>query len=305
MNTLPYSIDDLYWFVLIAEAGGLSSAARQYDIAKSTLSNRLVRLEDSLGVKLLQRNTNSSNLTDAGELFLREVGPIIHRLEGVTSELTNREIEPKGLIKLTASGTFGKLVILPLIAGFLRNYPQVSIEAELTDKRIDLISQGVDLAIRIGELNDSNLYAQKVGEVRRVLCASASYIKLYSLPHEPEQLMEHSFISQSRSSSKIRLTKNDKTRQFTIQSRLTVAPSDNLLAAVSAGLGIAPLAEIQISNFIKSGEIVRILPEWELPEENVYMITPSNRYRPLALRLLLDYFKENIPERIQFLKNNG
>jgi DNA-binding transcriptional LysR family regulator len=302
MNTLPYSLDDLYWFVLIAEAGGLSSAARRYDIAKSTLSNRLVRLENSLGIKLLQRNTNSSNLTDAGQLFFKEVGVIIHRLEGVTSELTRQEIEPKGIIKLTASGTFGKLVILPLIAGFLSLYPRVSIEVELTDKRIDLIPQGIDLAIRIGSLNDSSLYAQKVGEVRRVLCASVEYTKLYSFPDEPEQLAEHYFITQSRSASKIHLKKNEKTRQFTIQSRLTVAPSDNLLAAVCAGLGIAPLAEIQVSKLIRSGDIVQILPEWKLSEEDVYMLTPSSGYRPLALRLLLNYFKENIPIKIEELK---
>lgn len=301
MNALPYSLDDLYWFVLIAESGGLSSASRRYDIAKSTLSKRLSRLEEALGVKLLQRNTNSTTLTDAGGVFLNEISPILHRLEEVSGEFAKLESEPRGIIKMTASGTFGKFVVLPLVNKFLHAYPQVNIDIDVTDKYVDVIAQGVDIAIRIGELTDSALYARKVASVRKVLCVSPDYAEHYGIPQSLEDLKQHSFIVQSKSSSTIRLINSEQSKVFSTKGRLTITPSDNLLAAVSAGLGIAPLPEIQIAKLLHEGEIIHVLPEWHLPSQDVYLLSPSNRYRSLAVRLLLDYFLEAIPRRIDEL----
>lgn len=302
MNSLPYSIDDLYWFVLIAEAGSLSAAAKRYDIAKSTLSNRLSRLESILEIKLLNRNTNASSLTDAGQLFLKEISPVFQQIETITNDLSNLEVEPKGKIRIAASGTFGKLIILPLISEFLCKYPQVEIDIDLNDKKIDLIAEGFDFAIRIGHLVESNLYAQHVGTVRRILCTSSQYAEQYGIPNEPEQLQTHRLISHNRNLNKFKLIKAEQMKYVQIDSRLTVTPSEHTLTAIQANLGIAAVAEIQVASLLKQKALIHILPEWHLSSEDVYIITPSRQYRTLALKLCLEFLKTEIPEKIKKLK---
>ncbi|QIO07376.1 LysR family transcriptional regulator [Acinetobacter shaoyimingii] len=300
MNSLPYSIDDLYWFVLIANAGSLS-AARRYDIAKSTLSNRLSRLESALNIKLLNRNTNASSLTDAGKIFLKEISPLFHQIETLTGDLTNLEIHPKGGIRIAASGTFGKLVVLPLISKFLLQYPQIDIDIDLNDKKIDLISGGYDLAIRLGELADSTLYAQKIGQVRRILCTSQIYANNYGVPELPEQLADHHFISHNRELSKITLLKEGSIKKFQIHTHLTVTPSEHALAAVEAHLGIAAVAEVQVNHLLKNAKLIHVLPDWSLVPEDIYLVTPTRKYRTLALRLCLDFLKQEIPIQLEKL----
>lgn len=301
MNSLPYSIDDLYWFVLIADAGSLSAAARRHDLAKSTLSNRLSRLESALNIKLLNRNTNASSLTDAGKIFLKEISPLFHQLETLTGDLTDLEIRPKGGIRIAASGTFGKLVVLPLISKFLLQYPQIDIDIDLNDKKIDLISEGYDLAIRLGELADSTLYAQKIGRVRRILCTSQTYINRYGVPTSPEQLADHQFISHHRELSKITLLKEESIKKFQIHTHLTVTPSEHALAAVEANLGIAAVAEIQVAHLLENAQLIHVLPDWSLIPEDIYLVTPDRKYRTLALRLCLDFLKQEIPLQIESL----
>ena len=301
MNSLPYSIDDLYWFVLIADAGSLSAAARRYDIAKSTLSNRLSRLESALNIKLLNRNTNASSLTDAGKIFLKEISPLFHQIETLTGDLTDLELHPKGGIRIAASGTFGKLIVLPLISKFLLKYPQIDIDIDLNDKKIDLISEGYDLAIRLGNLADSTLYAQRVGQVRRILCTSQTYAKTYGIPEFPEQLADHHFISHNRELSKISLINEDTIKNFQIHTHLTVTPSEHALAAVEANLGIAAVAEIQVAKLLDSSQLIHVLPDWSLKPEDIYLVTPSLKYRTLALRLCLDFLKQEIPLQLQML----
>lgn len=301
MNSLPYSIDDLYWFVLIAEAGSLSAAARRYDIAKSTLSNRLSRVESALNVKLLNRNTYASSLTDAGKLFLKEISPLFYQIETLTSDLTDLELHPKGRIRIAASGTFGKLVVLPIISKFLIEYPAVDIEIDLNDKKVDLISEGYDLAIRLGDLTDSTLFARKIGQVRRVLCASQTYAQANGVPQDPEQLVDHHFISHNRELSKITLSKEDIIKKFQINNHLTVTPSEHALGAVEANLGIAAVAEIQVAQSLKQTQLIHVLPDWSLTPEDIYLVTPNRKYRTLALRLCLDFLKQEIPQQLDLL----
>ena len=249
-------------------------------------------------IKLLNRNTNASSLTDAGKLFLKEISPIFQQIETITSDLSNLEIEPKGRIRIAA------LVILPLISEFLREYPQIEIDIDLNDKKVDLIAEGFDFAIRIGHLTDSNLYAQHVGMVRRILCTSSQYAEQYGIPNKPEQLQTHRLISHNRNLNKIKLFQAQQTKHIQIHSRLTVTPSEHALTAVESNLGIAAVAEIQVATLLKQKKLIHILPEWHLSQEDVFIVTPSRQYRTLALRLCLDFLKKRIPEQIDYLKIN-
>ncbi|WP_394845527.1 LysR family transcriptional regulator [Pendulispora brunnea] len=295
MNTLPYSLDDLYWFALIADAGSLSRASRQYDVAKSTLSRRLARLEEMTGMILVQRNSANSSLTDAGTQLLEEAWPLIRRLEMHSNELIGREAEPRGLVRISASGTFGNLVVLPIVLDFMCRYPLVDVEMEMTDRRVDLVANAIDIAVRIGEMADSALLVRKVAIVRRILCASAGYAKARGLPAHPDELEKHDILVQSRTSATFELRSDGKTRTITVRRRLLLAPSDQLLVPVQAGLGIAHLGEIQCARHLATGKLLRVLPEWEIPQFEVYLVSPNRRYRPPAVRMLMDELAQRIP----------
>jgi DNA-binding transcriptional LysR family regulator len=301
MNTLPYSLDDLYWFALIADAGTLSRASRQYDVAKSTLSRRLSRLEEMTGMALVQRNSAAFSLTDAGRQLLEEAWPLIRRLEMLSNELIGREAEPRGVVRLSTSGAFGKLVVLPIVLDFMRRYPLVDVEMEMTDRRADLIANAIDIAVRIGAMADSDLFARKVATVRRILCASADYAKARGLPAHPDELENYDLLVQSRNAATLELRSDGKTRTITTSRRLLLSPSDQLLAPVRAGLGIAHLGEIQCARHLASGELVRVLPAWEMPEFEVYLVSPNRRYRPPAVRMLMDELTQHIPTAISNL----
>ncbi|MCO5150901.1 MULTISPECIES: LysR family transcriptional regulator [unclassified Shinella] len=295
MNTLPYSLDDLYWFALIAGAGSLSRASREYDVAKSTLSRRLARLEEAMGITLIQRNAAVSGLTDAGRKLFEEAQPLIRHLETYSSELIGREGEPAGVVRLSASGAFGHLVVLPIVLDFMCRYPRVDVEMEMTDRRVDLVANAIDIAVRIGVLADSDLSARKVATARRVLCASAGYAKTCGLPTQPDDLENHDFLTQSRNAATLELRSGSRTRTITIRRRLLLAPSDELLVPVQAGLGIAHLAEIQCARHLASGELVRVLPDWDIPAFDIYLVSPNRRYRPRAVRLLMEELADRIP----------
>lgn len=301
MNTLPYSLDDLYWFALIADAGSLSRASRQYDVAKSTLSRRLARLEEMTGLALVQRNSAAFSLTDAGQQLLEEAWPLVRRMEMLSTELIGREAEPRGLVRLSASGAFGKLVVLPIVLEFMCRYPRVDVEMEITDQRADVVANAIDIAVRIGAMTDSDLFARKVATVRRILCASAGYAQARGLPAHPDEMEHYDFLVQSRNAAELELRCNGRTRTLTTPRRLTLSPSDQLLAPVRAGLGIAHLGEIQCAQHLATGELVRVLPEWEIPEFDVYLVSPNRRYRPPAVRMLMDELAQRIPTAISRL----
>src|SRR5262245_24573889 len=260
----PCSLDDLAWFLRVARAGSLSAAAVQLGVPKSTLSRRLARMEDSLGVALVHRNSHAFRLTDAGSRLVQEAWPLVDRLEGLAADLASNQAADKGLVRFTASGTFGRLVVVPLVAEYLLARPEVRIESELTDRKVNLIKEGFDFAVRIGALPDSEMHARRVGSVRRVLCASPGYAAAKGLPREPEDLAAHSCLVQNKASASLTLQGPSRSVSAFLPARLVMGPSDNLLEPVLKGLGISPLAEIQVASLLRSGELLRVLPGWEL-----------------------------------------
>src|SRR5262245_35538429 len=176
MNDEEYSLDDLTWFLRVARAGSLSAAAVQLGVPKSTLSRRLARMESALGVALVHRNSRAFSLTDLGQRLLREAAPLIERLDAMAEGLSMDQAEARGLVRFSASGSFGRLVLIPLLSRYLLDRPGVRVETELTDRKVNVIKEGFDFAIRIGELPDSGLRTRRPASVRRVLCASPTYL---------------------------------------------------------------------------------------------------------------------------------
>ncbi|MDQ0043125.1 LysR family transcriptional regulator [Variovorax boronicumulans] len=298
MNTPPDSLDDLAWFIRIAEAGSLSRASRQFDVPKSTLSQRLLRVEEARGEPLVQRNSRSFHLTEAGSRLIDEMAPLIRRLE-VTSEALRKGDEPaRGVVRMTASVSFSKYVVLPLITEFLLAHPEVTIEAEMTDKRINLLEHGLDFGLRIGDLPDSGMKTRTIGALRRVLCASASYAKKYGLPETPDRLTEHACLLQSRAASTVTLEGPGGLVQVAMSARLILEPSDQVLVPVQMGLGIAALPEIQVARLLASGALIQVLPQWRVPAHDVQLLYPMHRHQAPAVRRLMDFLISAVPLRI-------
>jgi DNA-binding transcriptional LysR family regulator len=300
MNAAEFSMDDLLWFLRVAQAGSLSSAAVQTGVPKSTLSRRLTRMESSLGTSLVQRNSRSFRLTDVGARLVEQATPLIQQLEQTTADLLSNDAPARGTVRFSASGSFGKLVLVPIVSNYLLENPGVRIEAELTDRRVNIIKEGFDFAVRIGDLPDSGLRVRRLGKVSRVLCASPAYLAAHGTPAKPEDLAQHSCLVQSKGSASIELQGASRSVSVVLPARLISGPSDILLVPVLMGLGISALPEIQVAGHLRRRELVRVLPDWDMPAFEVQILYGAKRLPP-ATRALMEYFATRIPAAIAAL----
>jgi len=303
VNDAEYSLDDLLWFLRVARAGSLSSAATQLGVPKSTLSRRLARMETSMGVALVHRNSRAFVLTDIGQRLVQQAAPLIQQLGQMTDGLRADAAAPKGLVRFSASGSFGRLVVIPLLSNYLLENPGVDVETELTDRKVNIVKEGFDFAIRIGELPDSGLRSRRLGTVRRVLCAAPAYGAKAGLPASPEDLAAHSCLIQSRTSQSLTLESQARKVTILLPARLIAGPSDNLLVPVLAGVGISALPEIQVAGLLRQGKLVRVLPEWDMPAFEVQVLYPAQKRLPAPTRSLIEYLVSEVPRVItQLLK---
>lgn len=300
MNNENYSIDDLQWFIKIAEAGSLSRASRQLDVPKSTLSRRLARMETAAGVSLVKRNTRAFALTDAGQRLLDGTGPLIHKLNAVTQEVFLR-IKRQGRVRLAASATFGKVVLLPLVTEYLFQHEHLELDVKLSNRHVNIVEEGIDLAVRIGELADSSLKARAIGTVRPALFASPAYASQYGLPQHPGELSAHAGLLQSRDAAEIKLHSRNRTAKGFLRSRLVIGPSDALLAPTLDGLGIAVLPEFQAAPLVASGQLVRVLEGWQMSALKVQLVYPLQRHQSPTVRALMAFLAEQIPKKLKTL----
>jgi DNA-binding transcriptional LysR family regulator len=300
MNAAEYSMDDLLWFLRVARAGSLSSAATQLGVPKSTLSRRLTRMESAMGVALVHRNSRAFHLTDVGARLVAEATPLVDRLEQTTSDLLSDQLPARGLVRFSASGSFGRLVLIPLVSSYLLENPDVRVDTELTDRKVDVIKEGFDFAVRIGDLPDSGLRTRRLARVGRVLCAAPSYEAKHGLPATPEDLVRHACLVQSKTSATISLQRASRTVHVALSPRLIAGPSDSLLVPVQMGLGISALPAIQVAGLLRRHELVRVLPDWDMPEFEVQIVYGAKRLPP-ATRALMEYFVTRIPATIAAL----
>ena len=301
MNKENHFFDDLQWFIKIAEAGSLSRAARQLDVPKSTLSRRLSRMEAAAGTSLVKRNTRAFSLTDAGQRLVDATAPLIHKLNSTTQALFSPDPTPSGRVRLAASATFGKVVLLPLVTEYLHRHDKLELDVKLSNRHINIVEEGIDLAVRIGALADSGLKARAVGNVRPALFASPAYAKRHGLPREPAELSLHAGLLQSREASEIRLRSGQRSAKGSLRPRLTIGPSDALLAPTLDGLGIAVLPEFQAAPLVASGQLVRVLEDWQMPPLKVYLVYPAQHQPSSTIRALMAFLAERLPAQLNAL----
>jgi DNA-binding transcriptional LysR family regulator len=284
-------------FVRVARSGSFSAAAREMNMTQPTASRIVAALEKQVGAALLTRSTRAVTLTEAGadylarsELILAALDEADHAARG-TGEL-------RGTLRVAASPTFASRTIMPHLADFADRHPKLRIEFALDDARHDLIGESVDVAVRIGSLNDSTILARKVGTVRRVLVASPTYLAKAGIPATPSDLTEHTLIfgPAGRSSEAWSFRRNGKSTRIRIQGRFIINATEAATAAAVAGLGIHSTGERSILSELQSGALVRVLPDWEIGSSNIHVILPAARVAKASARAFVDFITAQMRE---------
>lgn len=282
-------LNEIRVFVKVVQAGSFSQAAKQLGMPNSTVSARISALERRLGVTLLQRTTRKLRLTEAGEVYFRQASLGLEEILKAEAEVSSAQGEPQGLLRVTAPIDIGNDCLSELICTFRKQHPKVSVELIFTDRLVDLVAEGVDLAIRAGELRDSGLIAKKVGAAHWVPFAGPAYLEKAGTPVHPTELRQHAclqFTPLGKESWQLVGGKNTITVSLTSQ----VLGNDlNLIKALAlAGHGVALLPTYACRAEVNNGRLLRILPEWRAKVDPIHLVYPGQKFVPPKLRAFID-----------------
>jgi len=291
-----HRLEDLDAFVAIAEEGSLTAAARRLRRSLQSISRSLATLERSIGIELIRRTTRQSSLTAAGLNFYNRVRPALLEISDAGTEAANQRAEPAGLLRITASVVFAPIYLVPVIARFMQRYPKIEIELKLSDRFVDLVDEGIDLAIRIGNLPDSGLRAKRLGEVRRVVFGSPTYFAKHGRPAHPEDLVHHQCITRRLDTSAemwpFLIDREMKTVRVTGRLRTDSTAATYAAAALGLGLGFTPLW--QIRHLVDQGELDVVLADFETPKVPVHAVSPSTKIPLPKAQLFTEFLQRRL-----------
>lgn len=277
-------------FVRVARSGSFSAAARDLDLSQPSVSRMIAALEKDVGGALITRTTRAFTLTDVGNDYLTRVEAILASLEEADHEARGSR-ELRGSLRVAMPGSFGAREIIPLMPGFLARHPSLSVSLLMSDQRQDTIKDGVDVALRLGELADSSATVRLIGRTQRVVVASPIYLKANGTPHTPDDLASHAAIvgPAGTSAGTWSFQKDGRSVSIRIKSRLTVSGNEASIAAAMAGIGVVTTALWGCRAELASGALLQLLPDWTMGEVEAHgMFPPGRRPKPSA-RALVEY----------------
>ena len=281
-------------FLNAAAAGSLSAAARRMGIAPMAATRRLAALEEGLGVRLMQRTTRSVSLTAEGEAFLPFASTILEAAEAGRAIISPSQNGAAGLLRVTACGSIGRAVIMPLITTLLDENPGLRVDMLLTDAVVDIVSTGVDVAVRIGELKDSNLIATSLGSNRRILCASPQYLNRRGSPRRLSELADHDCVAPT-GTLHWQFNVDGEERAVRISGRVTVSSLDGVFDACVAGAGLAVLSSWHADAEIAAGKLVQIeLMDASPKELEIWAVYPTRRQVLPKVRVFVEAMRERL-----------
>ena len=283
-------LEDLRTFVDVADAGGVSSAARRLGVSKSIVSRRLFRLEAELGVQLLARTTRGAALTEAGVTFREHAVRVCAEID-IALETIMPAGELRGRLRIAAPLSLGPTHLAPVFAEMARCHPLLHVQASYSDRFVDIIGEGFDCAIRVGYLNDSNLIARRVGPVTGKLVASPDYIREHGTPETPDELLTHQALMQGTETWQ--LMDGDKTISIHPQGRFKADNGNALAAAAVAGLGIAWLPDHLIKGYLDSGALVQVMTRYPVPTGGMFVVRPPGQHSTRKVRVLTELLIEH------------
>jgi DNA-binding transcriptional LysR family regulator len=283
-------------FVTVADEGGFAAAARRLNQSAPAVTRAVAGLEAHLGVKLLNRTTRQVRATEAGERFLEDARRILAEVEAAEEAAAGINADPRGLLTVTAPLMFGRRYVMPGIVEYMRRYPEVQVDAIFLDRTVNLLEEGIDVGVRIGELPDSSMRALRVGTIRRVLVASPAYLEERGLPDSPHALALHSLVASSAGSYRAgwQFHFPDGEQSVRVRPRLRVTSNDAAIEAALRGFGITRLLSYQTADEVAAGNLVTVLEDYEPPPSPVHIIHRSGPRSPAKLRAFIDLMAERL-----------
>lgn len=283
-------------FVEVAECQSFVAASRKLDLSAPAVTRSVAQLEQNLGVRLFNRTTRHVRLTDAGLRFFEDARCILESVEEAEATASGSYAEPKGVLSITAPVLFGQKHIVPIVSEYLQTNPQVTVRAHFYDRISNILDEGLDVAIRIGPLKDSTLYATEVGSVQRVVCAAPDYLKKHGTPRHPSDLSKHAIIQAStvESSTTWRFESEQGRESVKITPRLQCNQNGAAIEAAEQGLGITRLMSYQVGEEFKSGKLKRILKGFETKPLPVSIVHLEGRQANAKIRTFIELAVERL-----------
>jgi DNA-binding transcriptional LysR family regulator len=283
-------------FVAVADTNGFAGAARKLAISPPAVTRAINELEARLTVRLVTRSTRVVRLTEAGARYAEDCRRILAELAEANESAKGTHGSPRGRLTLTAPVLFGGTFVTPIITEYLQRYPEVSTVCWFLDRIVNMMDEGIDVAVRIGELPDSSMQAVRVGRVRRVVCAAPGYLAAHGIPQRPEELRAHTVVSASpvTPTSEWRMVENGVPLIVKVQPRVTTTTNDSAVAAAVSGFGLTRLLSYQVADQLRDGRLQTVLTEFEPAPLPVHVVHREGRYASQKARAFIDLAIERL-----------
>jgi len=287
----------MHLFVRVAELSSFSAVAQQMGLARSAVTRQIAALEQHLGIKLMVRSTRRLMLTSAGAAYLEKCRVILNLVEAAETGVAEERQTPRGMIRISLPLTYGLMRVAPILLDFARRYPEVQLDMDYTDRRVNLIEEAIDLSVRITSRLGATEIARRIGSSQLQAVASPAYLAEHGTPRHPSELIHHECLSYTTTAE------SKQTWSFDVDGMLTAYPirarihSNNgeaLNDAVERGLGIALQPDFIIERSLQSGKVLTILTEFPLPDLGIYAMLPSNRQVPHRVRVLMEFLADQL-----------
>ncbi|WLG94749.1 LysR family transcriptional regulator [Pseudomonas sp. FP198] len=284
-------------FVTVVDLGSQSAAAEHLDLSRPVVSRYLAELEDWVGARLMHRTTRKLSLTAAGSEILPRCRQMLELSGDIQAAVSTPEDAPRGMLRITASPSFGQSQLASAMAEFVKRYPGVSVDLQMLDRTVNLVDERIDLAIRMSNDLDPNLIARRLTVCRSVICASPRYLREQPTPQRVEDLSRHNCLTHSYVGKSLWHFEQDGEQiAVPVQGNISANEASTLLQATIAGAGVAMLPSYQAGPYLRSGELVRLLAHAEPRLMNMYAVYASRKHMPSALRCLVDFLVLKFPE---------
>ena len=287
-------------FVGVAEEQGFAAGARRLRMSPPAVTRAIATLEKRLGVQLLHRTTRHVRTTEAGKRYLEDARRILAEVDAADEAAAGINTQPRGRVTVTAPALFGRMFVMPGIVEYLTRYPGTEVAAVFLDRVVNLLEEGFDVGIRIGELPDSNLHALRVGSVRVVLCASTEYLKRGNVPRTPRDLLKHSLIASHAGGDSFEW--RFEGRLLRTQPRLSVTTNDAAIEAALRGFGITRLLSYQVAPLVQAGELKLLLEKYEPPPLPIHIVHQEGRHASAKVRTFVDLMIQRLRKDLALVK---
>ncbi|WP_203299214.1 LysR family transcriptional regulator [Marinobacter sediminum] len=279
-------------FVAVAETESFTQAARRLDVSTAQVSRQVSALETRLATRLFYRTTRRVSVTEAGRIYYQHCRQVLDALDDAERSITNLQLSPRGKLRLTAPITYGEKRIAPLVNEFVLRYPELDVEMNLTNQKLDLVGGGYDLAVRLGKLEDSSMMARRLSSRTLYVCASPQYLAARGTPHELAELAQHNCLQGNL--DYWRFQEQGQPRNVRISGNIRCDSGRALLDAALKGIGIVQLPDYYVQTALDSGQLLPLLTDYREDDDGIWAVYPQTRHLSPKVRMLLDFLVESL-----------